>query len=555
MSTTTETPAMASIGQFQVVHLNLLKEHPLNPRRHFDAARLEELAASIKEKGVLNPLLVRPGNGGTKVQGYEILAGARRYRASREAGLAEVPVLIRDLDDKAALELMVVDNLQREDVHPLEEADGYRQLHEEHGYSIDDLAVKVGKSKAYVYARMKLTALKDKAARDAFLKGEISPSVALLVARIPNEKLQREFATKVLKGRWQHDPEAPLSYRVALDLYHHEFMLRLDDAPWKKDDAQLVPEAGACTTCPKRTGNQGELFADVKSADVCTDTSCFKAKKEAWTGARLAELRNEGRAVIDGKKAKEIMPYPGSFYAGFVSLDSREYRDPKDRTYRQLLEKPLREDVSAQPAVVVSPHDGTLHDVMDQKTANRLLREAGHTWAKPQASSSSSRSSKASKPRTKQQKAEDDLAGQVEELLGAALLSEVVTAAEKDKASGKVLELLIVEGEGNYEVPGMLQRRGVKAVKAGMSAAAALTKAGLKEPQLRGLALEQAIRAEQDMFGNNDGRLMQAACTAYKVDRKKIEAGIRERLKAAAKAAEKTPAAKSAKKGQATASA
>lgn len=161
-----------------------LREHPAN-RKRFDAARLEELTASVKEKGILNPLLVRK-NG----KGYEVLAGARRLRAAVAAGLAEVPAIVRELDDREAIELLVVDNLQREDVHAMEEAEGYRLLHEKHGYPVEKIAAKLGKSVAYVYGRLKLCALTEDA-RKAFLADRITPGHAVLLARLKPEDQAR----------------------------------------------------------------------------------------------------------------------------------------------------------------------------------------------------------------------------------------------------------------------------------------------------------------------------------------------------------------------------
>jgi len=135
---------------FQTVSVSQLKEHPLNPRTHFNPEAMSDLTASIREKGVLNPLLCRP-NGGA---GFQILAGARRFRAAKEAGLAELPILVRELDDDQAFELMIVDNLQRADIHPLDEGHGYQVLMNG-GYDVAKIAARVGRSVKYVYDRVK----------------------------------------------------------------------------------------------------------------------------------------------------------------------------------------------------------------------------------------------------------------------------------------------------------------------------------------------------------------------------------------------------------------
>jgi len=170
----------------QTVPLDQLREHPDNPRSHFDPAQLAELADSIKAKGILNPLLVRP-NG---KKGFQVLAGARRLRAARGAGLEEVPVIVRELDDEAALEVLIVDNLQRADVHPFDEARGYQTLLTRPGYDVARIAERVGRSVAYIYDRVKLLNL-TKEAQDLFLAGKFTAGHAVLLARLKPEDQKR----------------------------------------------------------------------------------------------------------------------------------------------------------------------------------------------------------------------------------------------------------------------------------------------------------------------------------------------------------------------------
>ena len=125
------------------------------PRHDFDENALAELADSIREHGVLQPLLVRPLPGGT----YQIVAGERRWRASRMAGLTELPVIIRDLDDVATMEVALIENLQRSDLNPMEEAMGYQELMQQHGYTQEQVAKRVGKSRPAVANALRLLAL------------------------------------------------------------------------------------------------------------------------------------------------------------------------------------------------------------------------------------------------------------------------------------------------------------------------------------------------------------------------------------------------------------
>jgi ParB family transcriptional regulator, chromosome partitioning protein len=141
-----------------------------NPRRDFDTEALEELTASIKEKGVMQPLLVRPSGSANQ---FEIIAGERRWRAAQRAGLHEVPVVIREVDDREALELAIIENVQRVDLNPLEEAQGYEQLLEQFAYTQQDLAQVIGKSRSHVANTLRLLKLPADV-RDMVLRGELT---------------------------------------------------------------------------------------------------------------------------------------------------------------------------------------------------------------------------------------------------------------------------------------------------------------------------------------------------------------------------------------------
>jgi ParB family transcriptional regulator, chromosome partitioning protein len=141
-----------------------------NPRRDFDPEQLEELTASIREKGVMQPLLVRPSEDPNI---FEIIAGERRWRAAQRAGLHDVPVVIREVDDKEALELAIIENVQRVDLNPLEEAQGYGQLIEQFDYTQNDLANVIGKSRSHVANTLRLLKLPQDV-RDMLARGELT---------------------------------------------------------------------------------------------------------------------------------------------------------------------------------------------------------------------------------------------------------------------------------------------------------------------------------------------------------------------------------------------
>ena len=179
-----------------------------NPRRDFDDSLLDELAASIKEKGVMQPLLVRSGEAGSG--SYELIAGERRWRAAQRAGLHEVPVLIREVDDREALELAIIENVQRADLNPLEEALGYEQLLEQFDYTQNDLGQVIGKSRSHVANTLRLLKLPDEV-RHMMSRGELTAGHArtlitaeeptALARRIVAEGLSVRQAEELMQGR------------------------------------------------------------------------------------------------------------------------------------------------------------------------------------------------------------------------------------------------------------------------------------------------------------------------------------------------------------------
>lgn len=146
----------------QIVPIEFLSASPLQPRRRFAEPELESLAESLKTYGVLQPLLVRPRAGsavGYATPGFEIIAGERRWRAAQLAGLDELPVVVRDLSDREVLEIALVENLQREDLSPIEEAEGYKRLIDEFGRTQEELAQEIGKSRSHIANTLRLLKL------------------------------------------------------------------------------------------------------------------------------------------------------------------------------------------------------------------------------------------------------------------------------------------------------------------------------------------------------------------------------------------------------------
>lgn len=163
------------------------------PRKHFDEARLQELAESIKEKGILEPLIVRRVG-----EGYEIIVGERRWRAAQKAGLREVPVLVREIEGREALEISLIENLQRENLNPIEEAEGFRRLIEEFGLSQEDVAARVGKDRTTVANTLRLLKLPPEM-REHLLQNRMTPGHGRAILSLEGREKQKELCDLILK--------------------------------------------------------------------------------------------------------------------------------------------------------------------------------------------------------------------------------------------------------------------------------------------------------------------------------------------------------------------
>jgi ParB/RepB/Spo0J family partition protein len=357
------------------IKLTSIKTSTLNHRRTFDEGKMKDLVASVKEKGIIEPIIVRTiGVPGAEVKGFEIVCGERRFRAAKEAGLEEIPAVVRILDDRQALEFQVIENLQREDVHPLEEAEGYERLLKLHVekklMTIDDLAVKVGKSLSYVRGRMKLLELIPEN-RKFFYDGKFSPSVALIVSRVP-QHLQKEAGAKVAKGQWAGD--GPMTSKKAQEYIHEHFMLQLKEAQFDTKEKGLAGKM-ACLECPKRTGNQKDLFPDVSGADTCTDPTCFKTKKDAFTQRALDKLRKQGKTVLSVEESKKMFQYEGDDTPDgkYIGLSDSIWKGSK----RVMIKEIAKASKDVDIVYAVQPFTGKIIEMVDRKELPRMFKAAG----------------------------------------------------------------------------------------------------------------------------------------------------------------------------------
>lgn len=184
-----------SVNPDRMVPIEFVGRNPRNPRRHFDEAELDHLASSLKTHGLVQPLLVRE----TGPDAYEIVAGERRWRAAQRAGLHELPVVVREVDDREALEIAIVENVQRADLNPIDEAAGYEALATEHGHSHAEIAEAIGKSRSHVANTLRLLTLDD-AVLAALEEGLITAGHARAVLAQPEADRAWAFQEIVTKG-------------------------------------------------------------------------------------------------------------------------------------------------------------------------------------------------------------------------------------------------------------------------------------------------------------------------------------------------------------------
>jgi ParB/RepB/Spo0J family partition protein len=348
-------------------------------RTRFNAEALQQLADNIAEVGILQPILMRPVTPTAEApQILEVVAGERRFRAAVMAGLFKAPSSIKHLSDKQAAEIQLLENIQRENPHPLEEAIGFEQLMLKHGYNADQLAAKVKQSRSYVYARLKLCALSLRA-RELFLDDiqRFSASTALLIARIPTPGLQDKALSEIMAPQYNGEP---MSVRLAAQHIANRYTLNLEAAPFDTKDAKLLAGADNCLKCPKRTGNQPEIYADAKSADVCTDPDCFAEKKAAHY-QRIIVIANKKRIpVLEGEEADDATPNNWSRDEEFVTED--HHLSAFDRVAPTTgmsgpIKKHLASELLPAPVKYLKNEDGSVDALYRREDIQAALEKAG----------------------------------------------------------------------------------------------------------------------------------------------------------------------------------
>ncbi len=360
----------------QLVPIDLIDPADINRPANVD---IDELAESIRQKGVQQPIRLRPKDGGR----FEIVYGERRWRASKKARLTTIPAQVEKLSDVDAHEARIMENSQRADLHPLEEAEAFERLlamHDEKDLPVhtpETIAALAGRSVGHVYNRLKLTVLVPEVRR-AFYAGTLNAAGAFHIARGVPPALQPEALTELLDDGAHLEPGDCIPATDVEDFIDRNFLTRLSQAPFPTKDKKLLPTVGSCDQCPKRSGNQAVLFQKDDPTDICTDRLCFKEKTRAIFARLDAEVRANGGHVLTEPESRKIfqggshLPYNSPW----VALNATCYEDEKKRTFQKLLGD------HAPPVTLAVTSQGQPVCLLDRKATIDALAKLGHAFAK-----------------------------------------------------------------------------------------------------------------------------------------------------------------------------
>jgi ParB family chromosome partitioning protein len=305
-----------------------------NLRSNTESNDLAELAESIKAVGLINPITVRDAHktvmddapDGFK---YEIVSGERRFKAAEIAGLKEIPAIVKKLTDDQTMEIIIIENLQRKEIHPLDEASGFEYLLKSGKYNEEAIGDKIGKSASFVTKRLKLLSLVNDVKR-AFRNNELTLAHALEFARLNDDQ-----QNKMLKWMSNHSYSNPTAARLK-EAIRGTFYLNLNNAVFDVNDDMVLDDLPAkhkyfgalsCKMCPKRTGYNKNLFDDVAD-DVCTDPECYKTKVCAHIKKTIEAYQKKGKTIIEYQHI-DAKPSKESVYTKQSGLFLLEKRDKK----------------------------------------------------------------------------------------------------------------------------------------------------------------------------------------------------------------------------------
>lgn len=297
------TPKIVAEHKVENIQLSAIYASKSNPRKSFEKENIKDLADSMASVGLLQPITVRPI--GDK---YEIVAGERRWRAAKLLKWDSIPAMVRNVTDEEILEIQIIENLQREDVNPIDEAVAFKSLLEKE--SLDWLSSRIHKPKKYIVDRLKLNDLVPEAI-EYVQKGVLPLGHAVVISKLEYSDQQLALKECINDSPYVHDRleksgieeycsktlddlKTWISGHVMLDFKH---------APFDIDDASLFEAAGACSNCPKRTCNNNLLFQEITPDDKCTDGSCFKQKIDLHIEREKQRAKDQYGTVLSGQTA------------------------------------------------------------------------------------------------------------------------------------------------------------------------------------------------------------------------------------------------------------
>lgn len=317
-----ENQAVGNPDIYKIVPRTSIEFSKTNPRKTF--TEVSELAESIRAVGILEPLLViRSGDG------YELIAGERRLRAAEIAGLDDIPVIIKDVSGDKLLEIQIIENLQRKEVHPLEEADGYEYLKTKLNYTDEEIALRVGKPTVYIAYRLKLKNLNE-TARKYFAENKLMLSHALEIAKYPVEA-QNEILNYAFNN-FGYTSESLFPMPKFLENIQKHFLLSLKQAPFSTKSKELRPDGLACVDCNERT-KASLLFTDMfDGKDNCLNRECWKGKTANHIQIQRRKTVETDLQITDPKKAEKAAVHipliSESYYVNDSNIEDVKKKHP-----------------------------------------------------------------------------------------------------------------------------------------------------------------------------------------------------------------------------------
>lgn len=361
--------------------LSLIDPSPTNPRKTEDDRTIVDLAESMQgPAGLIQPISVRLKEKGR----YEIISGHRRVKAAKHLGWKTIDAIVRNVSDDEILEIQIIENLQREDVNAMDEAQAFLSLLQKE--SIDWLCSKIHKSKKYVQDRLKLNDLVQEG-RELVSAGVLPLTHALMITKLPQEE-QRKCVEKCADEDYRNKNDEMVCVLTVNELKHYiedDLMIEFEGACFDPGDAELVPEAGACATCPKRTCNQNLLFQEITDSDMCTDAKCFHEKEEAHVKKSLKEAKEEfGKERVSAGQFERYAKDKVKFKGVSLSYSDEPKKDTDicvvitkspDSFNKQALGKKVYVDSSKLKRTITAKENGT-----NLNTS----RSSGKSWAETQ---------------------------------------------------------------------------------------------------------------------------------------------------------------------------